>query len=118
MCMRFLESLDNRIVIVGINEEDIIVVGQLIFFDVVYVKLLEKLKVMELKVIGLDVYWDLFVEFGYQELVEIFKFIFNIVGIEKVVGEKEMDVIKVVFVLVENNQVGVNDLKVDLDEKI
>ena len=118
MRMRPLESPDNRIAIVGINEEDITAVGQPIFPDAVYAKLLKKLKAMEPKVIGLDVYRDLPVEPGHQELVEIFKSTPNIVGIEKVVGEKETDVTKAAPALAENNQAGANDLKVDSDEKI
>lgn len=91
MRMRPLESPDNRIAIVGINEEDIRAIGQPIFPDAVYAKLLKKLKAMDPKVIGLDVYRDLPVEPGHQELVEIFKSTPNIVGIEKAVGEKETD---------------------------
>ena len=118
MRMRPLESPDNRIAIVGINEEDIRAIGQPIFPDAVYAKLLKKLKAMDPKVIGLDVYRDLPVEPGHQELVEIFKSTPNIVGIEKAVGEKETDVTKAAPALAENNQAGANDLKVDSDEKI
>ena len=118
MRMRPLESPDNKIAIVGINEDDLRAVGKPIFPDAVYAKLLKKLKAMEPKVIGLDIYRDLPVEPGHQELVEVFESTPNIVGIKKVVGDRQRDVIEAPPVLEENNQAGANDLKVDPDKRI
>ncbi len=118
MRMRPLESPDNRIAIVGINEDDVRAVGQPIFPDAIYAKLLNKLNAMEPKVIGLDVYRDLPVEPGHQELVEVFESTTNIVGIKKVVGERQRDVIEAAVVLDKNNQAGANDVKVDSDKRI
>ncbi|OZH55597.1 adenylate cyclase, partial [Hydrocoleum sp. CS-953] len=118
MRMRPLESPDNRIAIVGINEDDLRAVGQPIFPDGVYAKLLKKLKAMEPKVIGLDIYRDLPVEPGHQELVEVFESTPNLVAIKKVVGDRQRDVIEGPPVLEENNQAGANDLKVDPDKRI
>ncbi len=118
MRMRPLESPDNRIAIVGINEEDVRAIGQPIFPDGVYAKLLKKLKAMEPKVIGLDIYRDLPVEPGHQELLEVFESTPNLVGIKKVVGDRQRDVIEAPPALEENNQAGSNDLKVDPDKRI
>ncbi|MGD1808592.1 CHASE2 domain-containing protein [Dapis sp. BLCC M126] len=118
MRMRPLESPDNRIAIVGINEDDLRAIGQPIFPDGVYAKLLKKLKAMEPKVIGLDIYRDLPVEPGHQELVEVFESTPNLVAIKKVVGDRERDVIEAPPALEENNQAGSNDLKVDPDKRI
>ena len=118
MRMRPLESRDNRIAIVGINEDDLRTIGQPIFPDAVYADLLNKLKAMKPKVIGLDIYRDLPVEPGHQKLVEVFKSTPNIVGIKKVVGERQADVTEAPPVLEENKRAGANDLKVDSDQKI
>ncbi|NET45905.1 adenylate/guanylate cyclase domain-containing protein [Okeania sp. SIO2B3] len=118
MRWRPLESPDNRIVIVGINEDDVRAVGQPIFPDAIYAKLLNKLKAMEPKVIGLDIYRDLPVEPGHQKLVEVFKSTSNLVGIKKVAGERQNDVIEAPPALEANNQAGANDVKVDPDKKI
>src|SRR5689334_17968911 len=71
--LRPLESRDNRIVIVGIDEADIRAIGQPIVPDGVYARLLEKLKAMRPKAIGLDIYRDLPVEPGHQQLVRVFQ---------------------------------------------
>ena len=118
MRMRPLESRDNRIAIVGINEDDLRAIGQPIFPDAIYADLLNKLKAMKPKVIGLDIYRDLPVEPGHQKLVEVFKSTPNIVGIKKVVGERQADVTEAAPVLEENKRAGANDLKVDSDQKI
>ncbi|MEB3340257.1 adenylate/guanylate cyclase domain-containing protein [Okeania sp.] len=118
MRMRPLENPDNRIAIVGINEDDVRAIGQPIFPDAIYAKLLKKLKAMEPKVIGLDIYRDLPVEPGHQELLEVFESTSNLVGIKKVVGERQKDVIEAAPTLENNNQAGSNDLKVDSDERV
>ncbi|MGD1698854.1 CHASE2 domain-containing protein [Dapis sp. BLCC M229] len=118
MRMRPLENPDNRIAIVGINEDDLRAIGQSIFPDAVYAKLLNKLKAMEPKVIALDIYRDVPVEPGHQELVEVFESTPNLVGIKKVVGDRQRDVIDAAPALEENNQSGANDLKVDSDKRI
>ena len=117
MRMRPLESPDNRIVIVGYNEEDVRALKKPIFSDADYAKLLNKLKAMEPKVIGLDVYRDVPMEPGHQELVEVFKSTPNIIGIKKVVGEIQQ-VTPAPPALEEKKQAGANDLKVDSDKKI
>ncbi|RQH14509.1 CHASE2 domain-containing protein [Okeania hirsuta] len=118
MRLRPLESPDNRIVIVGINEDDVRAVGQPIFPDAIYAKLLNKLKAMEPKVIGLDIYRDLPVEPGHQDLVKVFQSTSNLVGIKKVVGERQNDVLEAPPALETNHQAGANDVKVDPDKKI
>ena len=112
------EPMDDRIVIVGINENDLRAIKQPVFPDAIYAKLLKKLKAMEPRGIGLDIYRDLPMEPGHQELVEVFESTPNIVGITKVVGEKDRDVIDAPPALAAKGQIGSNDLKVDPDEKV
>lgn len=118
MRMRPLESPDRRIVIVGINENDVRAIGQPIFPDAVYAQLLNKLKAMAPRVIGFDIYRDLPVQPGHQELVAVFESTPNLVGIKKVVGERQRDVIEASPALEANNQAGANDIKVDPDKKV
>src|SRR5689334_12109972 len=87
--MRFSppERRDDRIVIVGIDEGDLRNIGQPIISDRIYAQLLEKLKAMRPRAIGLDIYRDLPVEPGHQELVRVFESTPNLIGIQKVVGD-------------------------------
>ena len=115
MRWRPLEPPDDRIVIVGINEDDLRAIKQPVLPDAIYARLLKKLKAMEPRAIGLDIYRDLPVEPGYQELVEVFESTPNLVGITKVIGERDREMIDAPPALA---QVGANDLKVDPDEKV
>jgi adenylate cyclase len=116
--LRPLESRDNRIVIVGIDEADIRAIGQPIVPDGVYARLLEKLKAMRPKAIGLDIYRDLPVEPGHQQLVRVFQSTPNLVGIQKVVGDKNREAVAPPPALKAKEQVGSNDLILDADNKV
>ena len=116
--LRPLEPRDNRIVIVGIDEGDIQEIGQPIIPDGVYARLLEKLKAMQPRAIGLDVYRDLPVEPGHKKLVEVFKSSPNLIGIQKVVGDKNREAVAPSPILKAKDQVGSNDLILDADNKV
>lgn len=116
--LRPLESKDERIVIVGIDEADIRAIGQPIIPDEVYARLLEKLKAMQPRAIGLDIYRDLPVEPGHEKLVQVFKSTPNLIGIQKVVGNNSREAVAPPPVLKEKGQVGSNDLIVDADNKV
>ena len=113
MSFRSQEPRDERIAIVGINATDEKKIGQAIFPDQVYADLLNKLKAMEPKAIGLDIYRDLAVEPGHEELVEVFQSTDNLVGIGKVVGDKDKETVPPPPALKEKQQVGANDLTFD-----
>ena len=116
--LRPLEPQDKRIVIVGIDEADIRAIGQPIIPDQVYARLLEKLKAMQPRAIGLDIYRDLPVEPGHEKLVQVFKSTPNLIGIQKVVGNNSREAVAPPPVLKAKGQVGSNDLIVDADNKI
>lgn len=82
--LRPWEPIDERIVIVGINEADIQSVGAYPIPDREIAALLRKLQAYQPTVIGLDVLRDLPVEPGYAERVGAFKGIKNLIAIEKV----------------------------------
>ena len=112
------EIPDERIVIVGIDEEDLRYVGQPIIPDKFYVELLKKLKARQPKAIGLDIYRDLPVQPGHDDLVELFSSTPNLVGIEKVVGDSERETIGPPPALKVKGQVGANDLIFDADKRV
>ncbi|NES83579.1 MAG: adenylate/guanylate cyclase domain-containing protein, partial [Moorea sp. SIO2B7] len=116
--LRPLEPPDERIVIVGIDENDLKKIGQAIIPDQVYAQLLTKLKAMKPRAIGLDIYRDLPVEPGHQELVEVFESTPNLIGIEKVIGDQGLETVSPPPVLKEKGQVGANDTMLDTDNKV
>jgi CHASE2 domain-containing sensor protein len=86
--IRPAEPIDERVVIIGINEEDIHSVGTYPIPDREIAAILRKLNSLAPRVIGLDIVKDLAVEPGHGELVSAFKDIKNLVAIEKVLPEK------------------------------
>ncbi|MDJ0708484.1 MAG: adenylate/guanylate cyclase domain-containing protein [Leptolyngbyaceae cyanobacterium MO_188.B28] len=109
---------DDRVVIVGLDENDVGSLGQAIIPDGVYAELIKKLRIQEPRAIGLDIYRDLPVEPGHAELVEVFKTTPNLVGIQKVVGEAGRGTVAPPPVLKELGQVGANDLVADADNTV
>ena len=115
---RPLPAKDQRIVIIGIDESDLHRIGQPLIPDGTYAKLLEKLKTMQPRAIGLDIYRDLPVPPGHQELVRVFQNTPNLVGIEKVVGDDRREGVAPPPVLKAKGQVGANDTLVDPDNRV
>ena len=116
--LRPLEPRDQRIAIVGISEADYRKLGQVIISDQIYAQLLNKLKAMEPRVIGLDMYRDQPVEPGHQELVAVFESTDNLIGIEKVTGDKDRRTVAPPPALKAKGQVGINDFFLDTDDKM
>ncbi len=110
--LRPLEPRDDRILIVGIEEDDIKKLRQWPINDEILAEVINKIKAQQPKVIGLDIYRDLPVEPGYSQLKEVFETTPNLIGIENVGLEIDPPPI-----LSEKGQVGVNDLVVDPDGK-
>ncbi|OKH15128.1 CHASE2 domain-containing protein [[Limnothrix rosea] IAM M-220] len=106
------EPPDERIVIVGIEA------GNTTQSDAVFAELLAKLQTMEPRLIGLDIYRDVPVDPGHDDLVAIFQKYDNIYGIEKMVGETPAETVPPPEALAEKNQIGFNDLVTDSDARI
>jgi CHASE2 domain-containing sensor protein len=86
--LRPSEPIDERIVIVGINEADIRSVGAYPIPDQEIAGLLRKLQTYKPRTIGLDIFRDLPVQPGHAELVATFKNIKNIIALEKVLPDQ------------------------------
>ncbi|NEP13338.1 MAG: CHASE2 domain-containing protein [Symploca sp. SIO2C1] len=112
--LRSAESVDKRIVIVTIGESDIKHVKKWPMSDQVMAKLLRNIKAQQPRGIGIDIYRDLPVEPGHQELVEVFNSIPEAIGVQKVAGEP----IAPAPALAELEQVAANDMVLDRDGKI
>ncbi|MDY6783309.1 MAG: adenylate/guanylate cyclase domain-containing protein [Cyanobacteriota bacterium] len=120
MRLRPTPEKDDRVLVVGINESDIQAIGQAIIPDGVYAQLIEKLKTQDPRVIGLDIYRDQPVNPGHEELTRVFEETDNVIGIEKVVGDRDRERVAPPAVLKNKNppQVGANDTIVDADKII
>ncbi|MDB9518536.1 CHASE2 domain-containing protein [Roseofilum reptotaenium CS-1145] len=116
--LRPVEARDDRIIIVGINETDLQSVGTWPVSDAILTKLLQKVKAQNPSVIGLNLYRNLPVEPGYEDLTALFRETSNLIGIEKVVGESDGLAIAPPPVLAELSQISANDLPWDVDGKI
>jgi CHASE2 domain-containing sensor protein/DNA-binding transcriptional MerR regulator len=82
--LRPSEPIDERVVIVGIDEEDIRRIRNYPIPDREIAKLLLTLQKYQPRVIGLDIVRDIPEEPGHAELVAAFKDIKNLIAVEKV----------------------------------
>jgi CHASE2 domain-containing sensor protein/nitrogen-specific signal transduction histidine kinase/DNA-binding NarL/FixJ family response regulator len=112
--LRPAEPPDKRILIVTIDEQDITQSGKWPIPDAILGKLIVKLKAQKPAAIGLDIYRDLPVEPGYQELVEVIKSTPNLIGVRKLVGDQ----VAPSPTLSELNQIALADLVLDTDGKV
>jgi adenylate cyclase len=115
--LRPKEAVDSRIVIVEINEADVQKAGQWPMSDATLAKLLETLKQQKPRAIGLDLYRDLPVEPGHQELVKVFASTPNLIGIQKIVGTSSGSAVNPPLTL-KPDQIAANDFVVDTDGKL
>jgi CHASE2 domain-containing sensor protein len=116
---RFIQNrpssgIDSRVVIITIDEPDLQQIGQYPIPDRVLAEALNKLKSYNPKNIGLDLYRDLPVNPGYDELMQIFETTPNLIGIEKFVGSK----VAPSPVLDKLGQIGLADQILDADGKV
>jgi diguanylate cyclase (GGDEF)-like protein/PAS domain S-box-containing protein len=114
---RPLEPSDDRIVIVGINEKDLRQVGRWPIPDAVLANLLKTLQTYEPRAIGLDIYRDLTVEPGHQDLVDAYETMPNLIGIEKIRDESGIGVLPPPQ-LARRNQTGFNNVVIDVDGRV
>ncbi|MGB2924788.1 MAG: adenylate/guanylate cyclase domain-containing protein, partial [Limnothrix sp.] len=113
MRWRPAESQDKYITIVEIGGS-----GHSAIADSIYADLLKKLQAMQPSYIGLDIYRDIPVQPGHDELVAVFNQYDNIIGIEKIVGEKDTETVPAPPSLKEKGQIGFNDIIRDPDGRI
>ncbi|MGB3534286.1 MAG: CHASE2 domain-containing protein [Microcoleaceae cyanobacterium] len=114
--LRPTEPVDERILIVGIDEKDLQTYGFPIK-DNDLTQLLKTIHAAEPRAIGLDLYRDLPNEPGYAELTQVFETLPNLVGIEKFETPKSQAV-KPPLPLKERQLIGFNNVLTDSDDKV
>ena len=116
--MRPLETLDNRIAIVTIDESDISNIKKWPFPDVLLAKAIANIEAAQPRAIGLDIYRDLPVEPGYQDLIKVFTENPHIIGVKKVVQSTAGLGVAPPPILSQQRQVAATDLVIDSDGKL
>ncbi len=106
--------VDERILVVTIGEEDISAAGSWPISDGVLAELIQRIDEHKPASIGVDLYRNLPIQPGADELVEVFESIPHVVGIERVVGEA----VEPHETLLALGKTGASDLFVDDDGKI
>ena len=115
--MRPYEKPEKRILIVTIDEQDITKVGKWPIPDAVLADALQKINKHQPTVVGIDIFRDLPVQPGHQELVKVMQQTPNLIGIKKMLGD-ERDKVAPSPNLSKLNQVALADLLADTDGKI
>ncbi|MDX2228048.1 MAG: adenylate/guanylate cyclase domain-containing protein [Leptolyngbyaceae cyanobacterium bins.349] len=111
------EVVDDRIVLVEVTELDIQKWGWPLD-DRTLARMLQTLKDQQPSMIGLDIFRDLPVGEGYDELVKVFETTPNLIGIRKVVPSQGGAVVNPPPTLSKLGQVGANDIVIDLDGRV
>ncbi|MBW4599823.1 MAG: CHASE2 domain-containing protein [Calothrix sp. FI2-JRJ7] len=112
------EPADSRIVIVTIDENDISRFKSWPIDDRTLAKLLNKIKQQQPAVIGLDLYRNLPVEPGHQELLDVYKSTPNLIGIQKILSNNNGPVVEPPPVLATRDQIAACDLVLESDGKV
>jgi|GEM_PF-753652 len=112
--LRPTEPIDERILIVTVDESDINYLGKWPIPDANLARLINILNQHQPAAIGLDLYRDLPVEPGHQAWLEVMKSTPNLIGVEKGVGKK----VAPPNILSKKEQVALTDLLVDADGKV
>ncbi|MHC5936700.1 CHASE2 domain-containing protein [Nostoc sp.] len=104
-------AIADEIVIVTIDERDIQSVRKWPIPDSALAQLLEKIRAQQPRAIGLDLYRDLPEGSGHEQLVQVFRNTPNLIGVEKITGER----VNPPPELKKKDQVGLADLVLDSD---
>ncbi|WGV25576.1 CHASE2 domain-containing protein [Halotia branconii] len=114
MRQRSQNTIADEIVIVTIDEHDIQSVGKWPIPDWSLAQLLEKITAQQPRAIGLDLYRDLPEGQGYEQLIKIFRNSANLIGVEKITGER----VNPPPELKKLDRVGLADLVLDGDRHV
>ncbi len=105
------EEKDSRITLVTINDHDLEPIGKYPLPDGIIAQALKTIQEHNPRVIGLDMYRNLSIEPGTEELSEIFKTTTNLIGVEKISSPP----IKPHQILERAGQISFADIMIDSD---
>jgi len=88
MVLRPQESMEETIVIVTIDEEDIKFAGNWPISDRLLAQAIENISAQQPAMIGLDLYRNIPEEPGHAQLQEVFRTTPNLIGVEKIIGDR------------------------------
>lgn len=108
------QAILDRFLIVTIDESDLKFIRRWPMSDEVLLQLFRNILKHNPRFVGIDIYRDLAVQPGHEELQDFFTEVPNVVGIEKVVPPS----VSPPSVLAEKGQVAASDLIVDRDGQI
>ncbi len=114
--IRPLEPVDDRILIVTIDDQDIENAQNWPISDAIMADLLEKIQQGNPRAIGLDIYRDLPVEPGHEQLVEVFETLPNLIAIEKIPDTFSIGVSPPASL--DADQIGFNNIIPDPDGRV
>ncbi len=112
--LRPIEVSQKRITIVAIDEASLRELGSWPIYDSKIAKLLQKIDSYQPRAIGLDIYRDLPVPPGSNELEEVFESMPNLIGIE-LLSDSQNSRVSPPSILDKNGQVGLNNTIRDAD---
>ena len=116
--LRPFEPADSRIVLITIDESDIKQLGQWPMSDAMLAQLISTISQQQPRAIGLDIFRNLPIEPGHQNLINVFTSTPNLIGIEKVIKTAQGEVIQAPPVLKQQDQISASDLLLDTDGTI
>ncbi|MGB7380125.1 MAG: CHASE2 domain-containing protein [Rivularia sp. (in: cyanobacteria)] len=112
--LRPIEVSQQRITIVAIDEDSLRELGSWPIVDSKIAKLLQKIDSYQPRAIGLDIYRDLAVPPGSEELEQVFESIPNLIGIE-LLSDSQNSRVSPPSILKKKGQVGLNNTIRDAD---
>ncbi|BAZ12612.1 two-component hybrid sensor and regulator [Calothrix sp. NIES-4071] len=112
--MRPAKALENRILVVTYDEEDITNTGKALIPDNVIALAITKINRFSPAAIGMDIYRDLPVEPGHQELLKVMESTPNLIGVKKIAGER----VAPPPTLAKLDRVALADVVLDADGKV
>ena len=115
--LRPVESVDNRIVIVSIDDQDIDYLRSWPIADQTIATALKQINAAHPRAIGLDIYRDIAVGSGQAELQTVFETTPNLIGIEKI-QDTTSPGIQPPDKLNQRQQIGFNNVVVDSDSLV
>ena len=117
--LRPYESLDPRLVIVGLTDADLDnYLGSATISDQIMADVIRTVRSHEPRVIGLDFYRNLPSKPGDQDLAMVFQETPNLIGIEKVIEDESSNTIPGNTILKAADRTAASDIVVDTDGRV